>query len=109
MPYPQKLHWRKGGGEKRGWVAEPQELLQIIRLMQKDNLVLLGAYHMHRVAWPDDPLRDTPTGLDSVLAAGSRMLIFIISMVKADQPVMRAFYEGRPDMEIDILISDASR
>jgi hypothetical protein len=95
--------------EKRGWVAEPQEFLKIIRLLQKNNMILLGAYHMHRVAWPDDPLRDTPTDLDTVLAAGSRMLIFIISMVKADQPVMRAFYEGRPDMEIDILISDASR
>ncbi len=95
--------------EKRGWIADPRELLASIKLMMQDNLSLLGAYHMHRVSWPDDPLRDTPTVLDTVLAADSRMLIFIISLVAVDRPVMRAFYEGRPDMEVEIIIKDLEK
>lgn len=91
---------------KRGWVADPEELLGRIKECQKGNLLLLGAYHMHRVAWQDDPLRDTPTVLDTILAADSGMLIFIISMIKADQPMIRAFYEGNPDMEIPISVQN---
>jgi hypothetical protein len=91
---------------KRGWIAAPVELLEKIRLLQQDNLILLGAYHIHRVAWPDDPLRDTPTALDTVLAADSKMLIFIISMVNVEEPVLRAFYEGKPDREVPVLIKD---
>jgi hypothetical protein len=94
---------------KRGWIAEPEELLGNIRQMQQENLLLLGAYHMHRVAWPDDPLRDTPTVLDTVLAADSKMIIFIISMVNADRPVLRAFYEGKPDKEVPVLIKDSAK
>jgi hypothetical protein len=60
---------------------------------------------MHRVAWPDDPLRDTPTTLDTVLAADSRMLLFIVSMVTPEQPTIRAFYEGNPDREIPIILN----
>ena len=94
---------------KRGWIAEPEEFLEKTRLLQQNNLILLGAYHIHRVAWPDDPLRDTPTALDTVLAADSKMLIFIISMVKVDQPVLRAFYEGKPDKEVDVIIKDFAK
>ena len=94
---------------KRGWIAEPEELLGKIKLMQQDNLLLLGAYHMHRVAWPDDLLRETPTALDTVLAADSRMLIFIISIVNVDQPVLRAFYEGKPDKEVPVIIKDFAK
>ena len=91
---------------KRGWIADPEELLEKIKQIQQGNLLLLGAYHMHRVAWPDDPLRDTPTTLDTVLAADSRMLLFIVSMVTPEQPIIRAFYEGRPDREIPIITKD---
>ena len=94
---------------QRGWIAEPEELLEKIRLMQQENLFLLGAYHMHRVAWPDDPLRETPTTLDAMLAANSRMLIFILSIVKVDKPVLRAFYEGKPDKEVPVLIKDFAK
>jgi hypothetical protein len=94
---------------RRGWIAEPEELLEKIKLMQQSNQSLLGAYHMHRVAWPDDPLRDTPTTLDTVLAADSGMFIFIISMVTVDQPILRAFYEGRPDMEVDVVVKDLAK
>ena len=94
---------------KRGWVAEPEELLGKIRLIQQDDLILLGAYHIHRVAWPGDPLRDTPTTLDTVLAADSKMFIFIISMVKIDQPLLRAFYEGKRDREVVVLIKNFAK
>ncbi len=90
---------------KRGWIADPEELLEKIKQIQEDNLLLLGAYHMHRVAWHDDPLRDTPTTLDTVLAADSRMLLFIVSMVTPEQPIIRAFYEGSPDREIPIILN----
>ena len=90
---------------KRGWVADPEELMKNTKELQQSNLLLLGIYHMHRVAWPDDPLRDMPTTLDTVLGAGSEMLIFIISLVKSEKPIIRAFYEGKPDREIPIIIN----
>lgn len=89
---------------KRGWIAEPAELLQNIKQIQRDNLLLLGAYHMHRVAWPDDPRRDRPTTLDTKLGEESRMLLFIVSMVDPEKPIIRAFYEGKPDREIPIIL-----
>ena len=89
---------------QRGWIADPEELVNYVKQIQKDNLLLLGTYHMHRVAWPDDPRRDTPTTLDTVLAGDSRMLLFIVSMVNPEQPIIRAFYEGDPDREIPIIL-----
>lgn len=94
---------------KRGWVADPEELLEKTRKIQKANLLLLGTYHMHRVAWPEDPLRDRPTTLDTILGADSNMLMFIISMVKSKEPLIRAFYEGKPDKEIPIVIRDFTK
>jgi len=88
--------------DKRGWVADPQELEDVTRECQEQGLIILGAYHMHRVAWQHDATRDTPTELDSILAAGSRMIIFIISMVDPEKPLMRAFYEGSLEQEIPI-------
>jgi hypothetical protein len=87
----------------RGWIAEPAELLGKIKQIQQNSLLLLGTYHMHRVAWPDDPLRDTPTTLDTVLAADSSMLLFIISMINPAEPIIRAFYEGNLEREIPII------
>lgn len=88
--------------DKRGWVADPQELADVTRKCQEQGLIILGAYHMHRVAWQHDPTRDTPTELDGILAAGSRMIMFIISMVDPEKPLMRAFYEGDIGREIPI-------
>jgi hypothetical protein len=34
------------------------------------------------------------------------MLIFIISLVKSEKPRIRAFYEGKPDREIPIVVKD---
>lgn len=94
---------------KRGWVADPVELFAEIRKMKGNSNQLIGTYHMHRVAWPDDPVRDTPTLLDTVLAADSRLLLFIVSMVNPEKPIVRAFYEGMPDREIPIIIEGFSK
>jgi hypothetical protein len=80
--------------EQRGWIADPRELLDIERVCDGTEWVAFGNYHTHRVPWPDDPLRDTCTELDRVLAAGSGQWIFILSMVDPRRPVLRAFFEG---------------
>jgi len=90
--------------DKRGWVADPRELTDITGECRETGLIVLGAYHMHRVAWPDDPTRDTPTELDRILAAGSRMVMFVVSMVDPARPLMRAFYEGSLEREIPITL-----
>ena len=90
------------GLDKRGWVADPQELVGVIEKCQEQALTILGAYHMHRVAWQHDAKRDTPTKLDGILVAGSRMIMFVVSMVDPEKPLMRAFYEGILEQEIPI-------
>ena len=88
--------------DKRGWVADPQELLDVTGECQEQGLIILGAYHMHRVAWQHDATRDTPTELDGILGAGSRMIMFVVSMIDPEKPLMRAFYEGILEQEIPI-------
>jgi len=87
---------------KRGWVADHRELMEVTRQCQKQGFIVLGAYHMHRVAWPHDATRDTPTELDRILAKESRMLMFVVSMVDPGKPLIRAFYEGILEREIPI-------
>ncbi len=91
---------------KRGWVAEPRELIEVVKGCKRDALVVLGMYHMHRVAWQHDRLRNTPTAVDTVLGEKSRMLIFIVSMVSPEQPTIRAFFEGSLFREIPIIIEN---
>lgn len=88
--------------DQRGWVTDPQEFKQCLDLCKQEQLTLFGAYHIHVVPWPGDPLRDTPTGLDAVLVKGSNMYTFIISLVDPQQPLMRAFYEGNIEAETPI-------
>lgn len=90
--------------DRRGWVADPREVLAAERRFDAGGSVLLGAYHMHRVAWPDDPRRDTCTALDRALARDSGLLTFILSMVDPDRPVLRAFYEGDNEREARISV-----
>ena len=90
--------------DKRGWVADPQELMEAIKECQEEELIILGTYHMHRVAWQNDAIRDTPTELDRILANESRMIMFVVSMVEPDKPLMRAFYEGILAQEIPITL-----
>jgi len=88
---------------QRGWVAAPDELLERVKEIRRQGHTLLGTYHMHRVGWAHDPLRDTPTRVDTVLARESRLLMFIVSMVEPDRPLIRAFYEGIKEREIPII------
>jgi hypothetical protein len=90
---------------QRGWVADPAELTSRLRESSEKGCTLLGTYHMHRVPWRHDPLRDTPTGLDALLARDSRLLTFIISVVDPANPIIRAFYEGKKEREIPIAIT----
>lgn len=86
----------------RGWVAAPEELTEILRRCRELDLLLIGSYHMHRLAWPHDPVRDTPTALDTILGSNSRLVMFIMSMVNPTSPKLRAFEEGDATREIPI-------
>ena len=68
--------------------------------------MILGTYHVHLIPWEDDPLRDTPTRLDTILAENSNLFSFILSMVDATQPRLRAFYEGVKEQEVPVLIRE---
>ena len=87
---------------ERGWVADPAELAAALRSCRELDLRLIGSYHMHRVAWPDDPRRDTPTALDTVLGRNSRLVMFIMAMVDPARPRLRAFADGDAAQEIPI-------
>ncbi len=95
--------------DRRGWVADPREVLAAERRFEDADGVLFGAYHMHRVAWPDDPRRDTCTALDTALARGSGLWAFILSMVDPEQPVLRAFFEGDNHREGRISVTEEAR
>jgi hypothetical protein len=90
---------------RRGWVADPGELLARAETLQQQGLLLLGVYHMHRVPWENDPQRDRPTELDTILGNGSRMLMFIASLVDSDRPLIRSYYEGAPEREVPIVVT----
>jgi hypothetical protein len=92
---------------RRGWMADPQEVLAADEVCDRRGWVRFGNYHTHRVPWPDDPRRDRCTQLDRVLAADSDQWIFIVSVVDRQRPILRAFYEGCNDNEATIhLIPD---
>lgn len=87
---------------QRGWVAHPEETLDILTDFASDSLEIVGAYHMHRVSWENDVTRERPSVLDTELAKDSGLFAFIISVVNPKVPVIRAFYEGFPDQELTI-------
>ena len=88
----------------RGWITDPKELKGCYDKCDREQLVVLGTYHMHVVPWKHDPLRDTPTHLDAILARNTGLFSFIVSMVDISRPTIRAFYEGLADKEVPILI-----
>ncbi len=90
---------------KRGWIADPKEYLSIIKQCRLNKIEILGSYHMHRVGWEHDPLRDKTTKVDQILGSESRSFIFIISMVNPSQPIFRAFYEGEASQEATISLA----
>ncbi len=90
--------------KKRGWVADPGEIDSALTILQDRGIRMVGTYHMHRLAWNHDKIRDTPTDIDTILGRQSRMFMFIISMVNPDKPLIRAFFEGIPTQELPIII-----
>lgn len=93
---------------RRGWMADPLEVLDVDEVCERHGWARFGHYHTHRVAWPDDPRRDRCTELDRVVASGSGQWMFILSFVDPARPILRAFYEGCNDNEATIhLIRDA--
>ena len=88
----------------RGWMTDPTELKTVYDLCDKEDLLVFGTYHMHIVPWENDPLRDSPTVLDTVLAKGSGLFTFILSMVDPSRPSIRAYYEGKGDREVSMVL-----
>ena len=88
--------------ERRGWVADPREVMAAERACDEVGSILFGAYHMHRVPWPDDPRRDSCTALDRCLAEDSGLWALILSLVDPSEPRLRAFFEGDNDREAAI-------
>ena len=93
--------------EKRAWVADPGESRRILMDLARQGMELVATYHMHRVGWESDPVRDTPTELDTVLAEGSALFLVVVSTVIPRWPIVRAFYEGIPDQEVPIRIASS--
>lgn len=91
---------------QRGWIADPVELKECCDKCDRNNLIVIGTYHTHIVAWDHDPIRDTPTRLDAVLARNSNLFSFIVSMVDMTRPIIRAFYEGLTEKEALIVNRD---
>ena len=89
---------------ERGWIADPAELVENIQKCRKDGMGILGSYHMHRIAWDHDPLRDTPTMVDTVLVEESRSFRFIVSMVDPGEPIIRTFFEGKKERETPVVV-----
>ncbi len=90
--------------KRRGWVSDPEEMFEIYNMCDNEGLILIGAYHMRLVPWDGDPLRDTPTLIDTVLAKNSNIFQFIISFVDPKKAFMRAFFEGVLEKEVPIIL-----
>ncbi len=91
--------------ERRGWLTDPAELLDAERRCEGANALIFASYHMHRVSWPHDPLRDTCTAIDTALAKGSGLWVMILSLVDPQRPILRAFFEGNNDREARVVVS----
>jgi len=90
--------------EKRGWIADPEEVWEAISQFSEQSGSLVGNYHTHRIAWEHDPERDTCTKIDRELAKNSGQWVFILSVVNPGRPILRAFYEGQNKKEALITI-----
>jgi len=91
---------------QRGWITDPEELRECCEQCEREDINIFGTYHIHMVPWEGDPLRDTPTHLDKVLAENSNLYTFIVAMVDMSNPSIRAFYEGDIDKETPVIINN---
>lgn len=93
----------------RGWMTDPIELKEFYDICDRESLVVVGAYHLHIVAWKGDALRDTPTLVDKVLAQNSNLFSFIVSMVDESDPRIRSFFEGDIEKEVPLCIDEGAK
>jgi hypothetical protein len=91
---------------KRGWATDPMETKNILKICCERDLQLVGTYHMHRVSWKGDEMREKPTELDTVLAKDAELFMFIVSVIDPKKPVVRAFFEGSVDNELPIKVKN---
>jgi hypothetical protein len=94
--------------DRRGWVSDPREVRAADELFDRAGSFLLGGYHMHRVAWAHDPVRDSCTEVDTELGRGSGLWMLILSMVDPGRPVLRAYFEGDNDHEATVRVATSS-
>jgi hypothetical protein len=90
--------------KRRGWFADPREVLAAHTRCEADGSTLVGSYHMHKVPWDGDPLRDTPTALDTEMHGEQGTFMLILSLVEPERPRLRAFYDGRPEREVRVVV-----
>ena len=90
--------------ERRGWLADPTELIAAQQACDRVGSVIFGSYHMHHVGWPSDPRRVTCTALDEALARDCGLWMLVLSMVDPQRPVLRAFFEGDNGREAQIVL-----
>lgn len=91
--------------DRRGWVTDPWEFMLADQECERAGSVLLGSYHMHRVPWEHDPVRDKCTAIDRQLAERSGLWMFILSMVDPHRPILRAFFEGCNEREVTVRLA----
>lgn len=92
--------------EERGWIASPSETIGVLKMLQQENLQLVGTYHMHHLlSWNGDGERDKPTELDRNLAKDTELFMFIIGMINPQKPIIRTYYEGCVNQEIQVIIN----
>ncbi|MGI8807040.1 MAG: hypothetical protein ACR2KK_04225 [Acidimicrobiales bacterium] len=92
--------------DRRGWVSDPLEIAAADELFDAAGAVLFGGYHMHRVPWEHDPIRDSCTDVDTELGADSGLWMFILAMVDRENPVLRAYFEGDNGHETPVRAAD---
>lgn len=91
--------------ERRGWLADPMELIAAQEACDAAGTIIFGSYHMHRVGWAADPRRETCTALDEALARDRGLWMLVLSMVDPARPVLRAFFEGDNGREAQIVLT----
>jgi hypothetical protein len=89
--------------DERGWVADPQEIIDAIHMFELNKCVLFGAYHMHSsISWNGNASKNVPSELDKFLADGSNLFTFIVSIHDDGNHSIRAFYESRIEVRLDL-------
>jgi hypothetical protein len=92
---------------QRGWVMQPEELLNAYDTFAELGLTLIGSYHMHHDgSWLGTIPKEYPSEFDAKLAENSEMLMFIASVKSNSLYSLKAFYNGLKEKEIRIITSD---